>query len=258
MEVFMFIDTHLHLSEKEGICPDQFIQNASQSGVDYLILSCCDKESIVEGLSFLEKYDCLFLSVGFHPEYAKDITDQDILWLKEVIEQNDRVVAIGEIGLDYHWDSTQKEVQKKLFRIQLSIAEEKSLPVVIHTRDAIQDTYDILREYSLSGVIHCYSGSVEMAARFIQLGYLLGIGGVVTFSNSKLYEVVKSVGLSHIVLETDSPYLAPVPYRGKINESQYIPVIAEKVAEILNTSLDEVAQTTTQNACSVFDLPLNL
>lgn len=254
----MFIDTHLHLSKKEGVSPDEFIYNAKKVGVEYLILSCCDKESIIEGLSLIEKYDCIFLSIGFHPEYAKDITEEDLSWLKNIVHTCKKIVAIGEIGLDYHYDKEQKEIQQKLFCSQLSIAEEVHLPVVIHTRDAMQDTYDILKDYSLSGVIHCYSGSVEMAHRFIQLGYYLGIGGVVTFSNSKLYEVVLSVGLSPIVLETDSPYLAPVPYRGQMNESKYIPVIAEKISEILKIPLEEVAQTTTKNACSVFDLPIKL
>lgn len=254
----MFIDTHLHLSEKEGICPDEFIQNAKEAGVSYLILSCCDKDSIVEGLSLIEKYDCLFLSVGFHPEYAKDVSEEDLLWLKDIVDTCDRVVAIGEIGLDYHWNGFEKDLQKNLFVAQLSLAQEKNLPVVIHSRDAIQDTYDLLSNYSLKGVIHCYSGSVEMARKFVQLGYFLGIGGVVTFSNSKLYKVVMEVGLFHIVLETDSPYLAPVPYRGRVNESKNIPIIAKEIASILDISLEEVAKKTTENAQSLFDLPIEL
>lgn len=254
----MFIDTHLHLSEAEGIFPDLFIQNAQAVGVSYFILSCCSKESILEGLSLLKKYDCLFLSVGFHPEYVQDITDEDILWLQEVIHSCNRIVAIGEIGLDYYWDKTFREEQKLLFQKQLDIANLLGLPVVIHSRDAIGDTYDILRQYSLKGVIHCYSGSIEMARKFVDLGYYLGIGGVVTFSNSKLYQVVEDIGLEHLLLETDSPYLAPVPYRGKVNESKYIPIIAEKIAIILHKDVAEVSQVTTMNACRLFDLKIEL
>lgn len=254
----MFIDTHLHLSYKEGINPKEFIENAKNAGVRYLILSCCDKKSIIEGLELIKKYDNLFLSIGFHPEVVSEITSEDYEWLKDIVSNCPRVVAIGEIGLDYYWEKEQKEFQKEMFRKQLDIAKELELPVVIHTRDAIQDTYDILSEYNLKGVIHCYSGSVDMAEKFTKLGYLLGIGGVVTFSNSKLYQVVEKVGLSNIVLETDSPYLSPVPYRGKVNESKNIPIIAEKIGEILDIKIDDVARVTTANAVKLFDLNIKL
>lgn len=252
----MFIDTHLHLSNSEGVMPEEFIDNAKKACVDYLVLSCCDIASIKEGLEFVEKYDNLFLSIGFHPEIVNDIVDGDYDYLREVIANCSKVVAIGEIGLDYHYDKSRMEEQKNMFRKQLDIAKEFDLPVVIHTRDAIQDTYDILKEYSLNGVIHCYSGSCEMADKFIKLGYYLGIGGVVTFNNSKLYQVVERVGLTNILLETDSPYLAPVPYRGSVNESKNIPVIAKKVSEILNIEIDEVANITTSNAIKLFDLDI--
>jgi len=254
----MFIDTHLHLSEKEGVEPSEFINHAKQAGVSYFILSCCDRESILEGLSLVNQYDFIFLSIGFHPENADDISKQDLKWLEDIIQHCSKVVAIGEIGLDYHWNKENKEAQKWLFREQLELAKKYSLPIVVHTRDAIQETYDILKEYSLKGDIHCYSGSIEMAQQFIGLGYYLGIGGVVTFTNSKLYQVVESVGLDHLLLETDSPYLSPVPYRGSVNESKNVPIIALKVADILGVSLGEVAEATTRNACSLFDLPINL
>lgn len=254
----MFIDTHLHLSNNEGIEPNKFIENAKNAGISYLILSCCDKNSIIEGVEFVKKYDNLFLSIGFHPEFASEIVESDYDWLREIISSCPKVVAIGEIGLDYHYGKDKTEEQKTVFRRQLDIANEFNLPVVIHTRDAIQETYDILSEYSLNGVIHCYSGSIEMAEKFIKLGYFLGIGGVVTFSNSKLYQVVKNVGLSNILLETDSPYLSPVPYRGKVNESKNILIIAKRVSEILDVSLEKVADITTENAVKLFDLNLKL
>lgn len=249
----MFIDTHLHLSYKEGIKPALFINNALESGVGCLILSCCDKESILEGLEFIKEYDNLFLTVGFHPEFVSSVQEEDLVWLKEVAKTCPRVVGIGEVGLDYHYEQDNKLEQQELFIKQLEIAKELDLPVVIHTRDSIQATYDILKNYNLTGSIHCYSGSIEMAREFVKLGYYLGIGGVVTFSNSKLYQVVEEVGVANLLLETDSPYLAPVPYRGKVNESKNIPVIAQKIADILNISLEEVAVVTTKNACSLFD-----
>lgn len=254
----MFIDTHLHLSYKEGINPKEFVENAKNAGVPYLILSCCDKNSILEGLELIKEYDNLFISVGFHPEFVSEIKDEDYSWLREIVKSNSKIVAIGEIGLDYYWEKEKAEQQKEMFRKQLDIAKEFDLPVVIHTRDSVQDTYDILTSYSLRGVIHCYSGSVEMAEKFNKLGYFLGIGGVVTFSNSKLYQVVEKVGLNNIVLETDSPYLSPVPYRGKTNESKNIPIIAEKVGEILGVTLDEVASITTDNSVKLFDLNIKL
>lgn len=249
----MFIDTHLHLSYKEGVNPDIFIQNATSANVNRLVVSCCDKESILEGLELVKQFDNVFLTVGFHPEFTDSINDDDLEWLKEIAKTCSKVVGIGEIGLDFHYVKDNVEEQKSLFKKQLEIACELDLPVVIHTRDSIQATFDILKNYSLCGSIHCYSGSVEMAREFIKLGYYLGIGGVVTFSNSKLFEVVEEVGLSSILLETDSPYLAPVPYRGKINESKNIPIIAERIANILSVSSEEVARVTTENACSLFD-----
>ena len=156
--------------------------------------------------------------------------------------------------MDYHYGKDDYLEQIDLFEKQLKIAEEVNLPVVIHSRDAVNDTINTLKKYSVTGVIHCFSGSVETADIYIKMGYKLGIGGVVTFKNSNLYKVVEHVGLSNIVLETDAPYLAPVPYRGQQNSSKYIPIIAEKVADILNVSLEKVADQTTLNACNLFDL----
>lgn len=254
----MFIDTHLHLSYKEGVRPEEFIEHAKERGINTLIVSCCSKDSIIEGIELANKFDNIYLSVGFHPEEVSVISDEDILWLENIIQSCPRVVAVGEIGLDYYWEKDKKQEQISLFHKQLELANKLNLPVVIHTRDAIQETYDILSEYSLRGVIHCYSGSIEMAERFIELGYFLGIGGVVTFSNSKLYQVVERVGLSHILLETDSPYLSPVPNRGKVNESMNIYYIAEHISKILSVPIAEVGRITTDNAIRLFDLPINL
>ena len=166
----------------------------------------------------------------------------------------DKVVGVGEIGLDYHYGKEDILLQKELFEKQLILAKSNNLPVVIHSRDAVNDTIEILKKYDVKGVIHCFSGSVETADIYIKMGYKLGIGGVVTFKNSNLYKVVEHVGLKNIVLETDAPYLAPEPYRGKQNSSKYIPVIAAKIGDILNISDLEVARVTTETACNLFDL----
>ena len=175
-----------------------------------------------------------------------------------MVKNNPKIVAIGEIGLDYYWDKDNKAKQREVFCKQLEIAEKLKVPVVIHSRDSINETYEILKKYKVSGVIHCFSGSLEMAKKFISLGFLLGIGGVVTFKNSKLFEVIEKLKLTNIVLETDSPYLTPEPNRGKTNESSNIPYIAQKIAEIKNISLEKVAKITTENAIRVFDLDVEV
>ena len=164
-------------------------------------------------------------------------------------------MGIGEIGLDYHYGKEDIEEQKILFRKQMEIAKKNKLPVVIHSRDATQDTIDILSEYpDVRCDIHCFSGSLETAKIYISMGYKLGIGGVVTFKNSNLYKVVETIGLENIILETDAPYLTPEPFRGKKNSSKYLPYIAKKISEIVNLSEEKVAEITSKNACALFDL----
>ncbi len=249
----MFIDTHCHLSKKDYEDIDLVIKNNIDSGVDRIIVSACEIGDFDEAISLLEKYDSVYLTLGFHPSEVSKVSDSDLEKLKELLKL-ERVVGVGEIGLDYHYGKDDYLEQIDLFEKQLEIAEEAKLPVVIHSRDAVNDTINTLKKYKVFGVIHCFSGSVETADIYIKMGHKLGIGGVVTFKNSNLYKVVEHVGLSNIVLETDAPYLAPVPYRGMQNSSKYIPIIAEKVAEVLDVSLEEVAQQTTLNACNLFDL----
>lgn len=254
----MFIDTHMHIGEEFGINPEQYVLNANNKNVKLLIASFCEKEDLEVSNIYTNKYSCLYAAVGYHPEIANDIIEEDYNKLQDIIKSNKKVVAIGEIGLDYHWNKDNKDKQREVFRKQLELAEKFNLPVVIHTRDAINETYEILKEYNVRGVMHCFSGSKEMAKRFVDLGFLLGIGGVLTFKNSKLYEVIESVKLENIVLETDSPYMAPVPVRGTINESANIPYIAEKIAEIKKINVEKVAEITTKNAICLFDLPSDL
>lgn len=252
----MFIDTHCHIDS--SVSGDVYIKNAYSANVKGLIFSFCNQDCYQAGIEFLDKYPDVFVSLGFHPEDADNITDKDLHCLDEVLVFSSRIVAIGEIGLDYYWRKDNKEKQRDLFQKQLDLAVKHQMPVVIHCRDAIQELYDILSQYKgkVKGVIHCFSGSYEMARAFIELGFVLGIGGVLTFKNSKLYQVVEKIPLSSIVLETDSPYLTPEPHRGEMNESKYIPLIAEKIAQIKGISLSEVEKITTDNAKRVFDLPI--
>lgn len=252
----MFIDTHMHIGYDFGVEPDLYVKNASDAQVEVLIASFCEKDDIMLSTKFVEKYKNLYACIGYHPEVSNKIVEKDYETLEEMVKNNPKIVAIGEIGLDYYWNKDNKDKQREVFCKQLEIAEKLKLPVVIHSRDSINETYEILKKYKVSGVIHCFSGSLEMAKKFISLGFLLGIGGVVTFKNSKLFEVIEKLELTNIVLETDSPYLTPEPNRGKTNESSNIFYIAQKIAEIKNISLENVAKITTENAIRTFDLPI--
>ena len=249
----MFIDTHCHLSREDYEDIDLVISENKKAGISKMIISGCSKESIIESIEFAERYDNIFVTLGYHPSEVDYVTDDLLLQLEDYLK-HEKVVGLGEIGLDYYYGKDNKEKQISLFEKQLAIAEDKNIPVVIHSRDATEDTIRCLKKYNVTGVIHCFSGSIETAKTYIKMGFKLGIGGVVTFSNSKLYEVVATVGLDNILLETDSPYLTPVPFRGKQNSSKYIPLIAKKISEICNVSVDEVEEITTLNASNLFDL----
>ena len=250
----MFIDTHCHLSIEDYDDIDQVIIDNRAAGIKRIIISGCTRESIQESIALAEKYEDVFVTIGYHPSEAKITNIDDIMNLEELIK-HPKVVGIGEIGLDYHYGKEDIELQQHLFRRQLAMADRHKMPVVIHSRDATEDTISILKEFpKLKGIIHCFSGSLETARIYISMGYYLGIGGVVTFSNSKLSSVIKEIGLNSVVLETDSPYLAPEPYRGKKNSSKYIPEIALKLSEILDISVEDVSKITLKNTESLFDL----
>lgn len=251
----MFIDTHCHLSNEDYDDIDLVIRENKEALIDKIIISGCTKESIIESIELSKKYPDVYITIGFHPSEASITSLNDLKFLEEMISYNDKVVGIGEIGLDYHYGKDDIDLQKKLFRVQMKLAEKYKLPVVIHSRDATLDTINILKEFpNVIGDIHCFSGSVETADIYISMGYKLGIGGVLTFKNSNLYKVVEHVGLDNILLETDSPYLTPAPYRGKKNSSKYIPLIASKISEILNVTVEEVSKKTLKNTYSLFDL----
>ena len=248
----MFIDTHCHLSKEDYDDINKIIKEDKEAGVDKIVVSGCSRDSIDEVMTFKDTYDMVYVTIGYHPEYVDSVTLKDLEYLKSLLCEK-KVVGIGEIGLDYHYTKDNKDKQIWLFEEQLKIAEEFKLPVVIHSRDATQDTINTLKKYNVKGIIHCFSGSLETAKKYISMGFLLGIGGVVTFKNSKLKDVVKEIPLKSIVLETDSPYLTPVPYRGKVNSSKYLKYIAEFISEVKNISVLELAKITSDNASSLFD-----
>ena len=249
----MFIDTHCHISKEDYDDIDLVIKENIDASVDKMIVSGCEENAINESIELSKKYDSIYLTIGYHPDQVNVVDDEKLDKLKALLK-TPKVVGVGEIGLDYHYGKEDRYKQIELFEKQLKIAEEFNLPVVIHSRDATEDTINTLKKFKVKGIMHCFSGSVETAKIYVSMGFLLGIGGVVTFKNSNLYKVVEEVGLDNIVLETDAPYLAPTPYRGKQNSSKYIPIIAEKISEILGVSVDVVATKTTNNAIKLFDL----
>lgn len=250
----MYIDTHCHLEKSDYDDIDLVIRENRKSGVSKIIVSGYSKESIKEALNYAYQYSDVYLTIGYHPSEVGAVFDSDICELEKIIKSNNKVVGIGEIGLDYHYSKDDRDQQIILFKKQLALAEKLNLPVVIHTRDATKDTIDILKEFNVSGIIHCFSGKLEVANEYIKMGFFLGIGGVLTFKNSNLYKVIEKVSLNNIVLETDSPYLTPEPFRGSKNSSKYIPIIAQKIALIKNIDVKVVSSVTTSNALKIFDL----
>lgn len=249
----MFTDTHCHIYKEYYENLDEITNNAKNNKVNRMINNGCNSASNKEVLELLKKYDTMYGALGIHPESVETYQESDITFIKNNLE-NDRIIAIGEIGLDYHYTKENKEEQKKLLEVQLSIAKNANLPVIIHSREATEDTINILKKYNLKGVIHSFSGSYETAQIYIKMGYLLGINGVITFKNSKLKEVIKKIPLKNIILETDSPYLTPEPYRGKRNEPARILDIAKFICELKGVSLEELARITNENIKRIFDI----
>jgi len=249
----MYIDVHCHLDSEFYDDIDGIIVNSLKNNVGKLIYNGCNMETNKEVLALVNKYDSVYGAIGFHPTELVNVKEEDYIFLEENIK-NKKIVAIGEIGLDYHYENTDKEKQKYHFIKQLKLAKKYNLPVIVHSRDSIQDTYNILKDYPVKGVLHCYSGSVEMAREFVKLGYFISVGGIITFKNAKnIIEVIKDIDLSYILLETDSPFLTPEPHRKEKNQPMYIPLIANKIAEVKGISVEEVRDTSTSNASRLFD-----
>ncbi len=251
----VIFDTHAHFDDERFNADREelFTTLNSFCGVGGIINCGCDIPSSEKSIEFSKKFPFLYAAVGFHPEFAAN-NDCDLAKLEELLKQ-EKVVAVGEIGLDYYWDKENKQRQKEIFVKQIKLAQKHKKPVIIHDRDAHEDTLNILKEYKPKGVLHCFSGSSEMAKEVVKLGMYIGVGGVLTFKNNKkLPEVVKSIPLTRILLETDAPYMAPEPFRGKTNHSGLIIYVAQKLAEILNISQEEVLKQTYQNAQNLFGL----
>ncbi len=247
----MLIDTHCHLYKEYYDDIDSIIKLSKENNVMYYINNGCDAKSNIEVLESVEKYPSVYGALGIHPEYVENYTLDDIKFIEDNLS-NPKIVAIGEIGLDYHYSKENKEKQIKLLELQLKLAEKYNMPVIIHSREATEDTINSLKKYKVKGVIHSFSGSLETAKIYIKMGYLLGINGVVTFKNCNLKDVLKEIPIENIVLETDSPYLTPVPYRGKQNNPSHILDIAEVIAEVYFLSLDDVIKITTDNVKKMY------
>ena len=248
----MMIDTHCHLSKDDYDNLDVII---SHMDGNIMIASGYDLKSNLEVIELCNNYDNIYGTIGYHPTELDNFKDSDLDLLKEQLK-NPKIIGIGEIGLDYHYDNNDKKKQKEIFIKQIAIANELKYPIVIHSRDAALDTYEILKDnLNTKAIMHCYSYSLDMAHKFISLGIYLGIGGVLTFKNSiKLREVVDKIDIDRLVLETDSPYLTPVPFRGSKNEPYNIYYVASKIAEIKNISLEDVFNRTSNNAIKIFNL----
>ncbi len=251
----IFVDTHTHLYDERLINDEEQVQRAITAGVNKLYMPNCNSETIAGMLQVSEKWpdNCLPM-MGLHPCYVKEDYKNELHIVARQLTER-KYHAVGEIGLDYYWDLTYKTQQIEAFETQVDLALQHGLSIVIHSRESTRDCIDIVRSKqngNLKGVFHCFSGTIEEAKEILDLGFYVGIGGVVTYSKGTLPDVVKELPLSGIVLETDAPYLAPVPYRGKRNESSYIPVIAERIAAIKELTIAEVAETTTRNALDLF------
>lgn len=253
----MIFDTHAHYDDKQfDEDRDELLNSMAAMGVNTIVNVGASFKGCRRALELAEKYPFMYAAVGIHPDEAGFLNEDTFAELKGWC-RGDKVVAVGEIGLDYYWDTEPRDLQKKWFVRQLELAREMGLSVNIHSRDAAEDTFRIIKEHAegIPGIIHCFSGSRELASEYVKLGFYIGVGGVVTFKNGrKLKQVVKEISLSNIVLETDCPYLAPEPYRGKRNHSGYIKYIAQEVAGLKGITYEEVIEETEKNAKAVYGL----
>lgn len=252
----MLFDSHAHLDGRRfDKDRDKVIERAKESGISYIMNPGADFESSVKSVELASKYEMIYAAVGVHPHDTKDM-DDIMLELIKSLTKKPKVMAIGEIGLDFHYDNSPRDVQEKWFRKQARLAKDVNLPIIIHDREANNEVMSILKEekaFDTGVLMHCYSGSAELAKQYIKLGAYISIAGPVTFKNArKAVEVVQAIPIEYLMIETDSPYLTPHPYRGKRNESSYVKYVAEKIAEIKGISLEEVAERTTENAKKYF------
>ena len=252
-----YTDSHTHIYDEKLTADVTGIQRAIDAGVTKMYMPNCDSGTVTPMLELADKWpvNCMPM-MGLHPCYVKENYKDELTLVANWLQRR-KFFAVGEIGLDYYWDMTFKAQQIAAFETQIDLALQHHLPIVIHSRESTPDCIDLVLKKQngrLRGIFHCFSGTMEEAKQITGLGLYLGIGGVVTYKNSTLPDIIKEIPLQHLVLETDAPYLAPIPYRGKRNESAYIPIIAQKIAEIKNITLQEVADVTTKNAENIFEM----
>lgn len=248
----MFVDTHCHIFKEYYDNIDNVLNEALSNNIKYCINNGSNNNYNKEVIELISKYDNMYGAIGIHPEDVDNYNLDDIKFIENNLS-NKKIVAIGEIGLDYHYTKENKNEQIELFELQLKLAEKYDIPVIIHSRDATQDTIDVLKKYSVRGTIHSFSGSLETAKIYINMGFLLGVNGVITFKNCYIKDVIKNVSLDNIILETDSPYLTPVPFRGKQNNPSHIMDIAKFVSELYDISLDELSIKTNNNIRKMYN-----
>ncbi|TQS75352.1 TatD family deoxyribonuclease [Ornithinibacillus gellani] len=254
----MLFDTHVHLNAYQFEDDmEATIERAFEAGVRYMVVVGFDRETIPRALEIAEAYDTIYAAVGWHPVDAIDMTDEDLDWLEKQAA-HPKVVALGEMGLDYHWDKSPKDIQKDVFRKQIALAKKIKLPIIIHNREATEDIIEILQEENakeIGGIMHCYNDSVDYVQACLDMNFYISLGGPVTFKNAPLpKEVAVQVPLDRLLIETDAPYLAPHPNRGKRNEPAYVKLVAEKIAELRGLSVDELSGATTKNALTFFGI----
>ncbi|WP_164215611.1 TatD family hydrolase [Virgibacillus sp. YIM 98842] len=254
----MLFDTHVHLNARQFFEDrDETIQRAFDAGVKYMTVVGFDAETIPLAIEIAEQYETIYAAVGWHPVDAIDMTDKDLDWIEE-LSVHPKVVAIGEMGLDYHWDKSPKDVQKEVFRKQIRLAKKVNMPIIIHNRNATTDIIEILQEEdakTIGGIMHCYNDSVDYVKACLDMNFYISLGGPVTFKNATLpKEVAKEVPLDKLLVETDAPFLAPHPYRGKRNEPAYVKLVAEKIAELRGSTPEEISEITTNNARKFFGI----
>ena len=251
----MLIDTHCHLYKEYYKNINSLMNEIRKDGIAIVINNGCNFKTSCEVEKLSTLYNYMYFTIGLHPEENMSEIDDVIELIKKNLN-NKKFVGIGEIGLDYYWNKDKKEKQKEIFKLQLNIAEKYNLPIIIHSRESTGDMLDILKKYKLKGIIHCFNSSVEVAREYIKMGFKLGINGVVTFKNCKLIEVIKEIGIENIVLETDSPYLTPVPDRGKQNNPTYINNICDFLCDNLGINKKELEYITNKNVRDIFDITI--
>jgi TatD DNase family protein len=261
----MFIDSHCHLFYEDFAADlPEVLRRAGEASVDRFIVPATNHRTAQQAIDLAECHPSIFVAAGFHPLDLAEYSDEGFRTIEEMLT-HPKVVAVGEIGIDYFYDRSPREYQKEIFSLQIELAVKNDLPIIVHTRDSVQDAVDIAVRYAsahpewkkegLRGVFHCFTGDAAQARMLIGHGFLVSFPGPITFKKATMPQVVKEIGLDNIMIETDSPFLTPVPFRGKRNEPSYIPIIGRTISEILNIPIEEVAAVTTRNAVRLFGLP---